>query len=783
MSSNTITQNPIFAPTQVPGCSLWLDGADSSTVIYTGASVTQWNDKSGNSRNATLFNSNSPTYSSNGMNFTGIQALSTSLTASSTTESGFVICKFTNFSANSTLLGSINGQGGRQFRVGSNAIIETIKQDIVGVLYTGATLSSNTTYLLEYVNNGTTLTHYSNASTYASGSSIAYIGGLTTGIGGRLQAGGGLQEPLTGVINEIVVFSIEVSSTQRQLVEGYLAWKWGLTANLPSNHPYKNTPVYSTSVLPASIRPSIPTSLAPSSSPFVFGFSPSQITSLATWLDATDTSTLYSDSNASTLITSNGSSVRYWRDKSTNANNMRVSAAPAAPTFQTGSFNGLPALSFNTAYFNAVTLSKVSAQTNSVFVFYRTLPGNTAPIVYGVSAGNNEIGMYPTYYFVRHANGTDNGVGPTDTNQPTIGEILSSDSSLLYFNNFTNISPVSPVLGTPGNIFYSLYFNVGTYANGVGYNPQFSIGEVIIYNKFLSTTERQQVEGYMAWKWGLAGSLPSNHPYKNSPPGLPIAVPQRLTMNNRSFLPTSITGCGLWLDAADPATFILSGSSVTQWNDKSGNNRNLTQSTLANAPNYSTVNSMRMVEFTRANNTYLINGAISQTYNNFTLYLVVRRKTSPADVERIFVAIPAAYATDWNTTTGFAFSSPIELAANGSGTTYSDGTNLNTTIYSIVTTSNNANVYKNGNSTVLINKNLAQNGNSVGILLGMGTANGSVYTSGSQFNGYIGEVIIFYSSLNTAQQQQLDGYLAWKWGLQGSLPSNHPYKNFPPPPS
>jgi hypothetical protein len=29
---------------------------------------------------------------------------------------------------------------------------------------------------------------------------------------------------------------------RRQTVEGYLAWKWGLVANLPAAHPFKNRP-------------------------------------------------------------------------------------------------------------------------------------------------------------------------------------------------------------------------------------------------------------------------------------------------------------------------------------------------------------------------------------------------------------------------------------------------------------------------------------------------------------------------------------------------------------
>ena len=39
------------------------------------------------------------------------------------------------------------------------------------------------------------------------------------------------------------VFTTSVLSTEdRQKLEGYLAWKWGLEANLPAGHPYESTP-------------------------------------------------------------------------------------------------------------------------------------------------------------------------------------------------------------------------------------------------------------------------------------------------------------------------------------------------------------------------------------------------------------------------------------------------------------------------------------------------------------------------------------------------------------
>ena len=48
-------------------------------------------------------------------------------------------------------------------------------------------------------------------------------------------------QPWDGPIAEIVVTNTVLSTENRQKLEGYLAHKWGLTANLASSHPYKST--------------------------------------------------------------------------------------------------------------------------------------------------------------------------------------------------------------------------------------------------------------------------------------------------------------------------------------------------------------------------------------------------------------------------------------------------------------------------------------------------------------------------------------------------------------
>lgn len=59
--------------------------------------------------------------------------------------------------------------------------------------------------------------------------------------------------------------------------------------------------------------------------------------------------------------------------------------------------------------------------------------------------------------------------------------------------------------------------NMGGWIGDTARTINGGIGSVAIYNSVLSTTDRQKLEGYFAWKWWGSGSvLPSNHPYKNT---------------------------------------------------------------------------------------------------------------------------------------------------------------------------------------------------------------------------------------------------------------------------
>jgi hypothetical protein len=82
-------------------------------------------------------------------------------------------------------------------------------------------------------------------------------------------------------------------------------------------------------------------------------------------------------------------------------------------------------------------------------------------------------------------------------------EIVKNGTSLVGDSSGHTVS-------TSGNIF------IGSNAGDSHQNT--SIGEIIIINGTVSSEDRQKLEGYLAHKWALAGSLPVDHPYKSAAP-------------------------------------------------------------------------------------------------------------------------------------------------------------------------------------------------------------------------------------------------------------------------
>jgi hypothetical protein len=83
-----------------------------------------------------------------------------------------------------------------------------------------------------------------------------------------------------------------------------------------------------------------------------------------------------------------------------------------------------------------------------------------------------------------------------------------------------------------------------------------TISEVLVYNVNHTTTQRQEVEGYLAWKWGLQASLPAGHPYLSAAPTSSLGWNPVLNMigatgpTGPSIIPYSAATAGNWATSA-----------------------------------------------------------------------------------------------------------------------------------------------------------------------------------------------------------------------------------------
>ena len=704
-----------FSPMSIPDCALWLDAADVRTVTLSGSTVTALADKSGNGRNGS--GSGSVTYSSNAINNLGALSfpgnvnntwIRGSLTNTGTTVTCFAVATLTTAATDNCRILSLGTIGSVDFNTAASAAAIVRNGGAVG-LYSyrngGGTstlsVSYNTPFLtgclydgvdkILYVNGtGTSRPSAStgsfNISSYQIGTSFAEETSLRWG----------------GLIAEVIIYNSALTDVQRQAVEGYLARKWGATSNLPVTQPFRSLP--------------------PISRPFV----PVDISGCALWLDAADgTSVNVSGSNVTSVLDKSGSNVVLSNSSGfTWPNNTFNGTYPSFFVANGGQgVGGTQRLGVNSA---------LAIPTPFTVAFTAQQVGGNYGYILDSATGSSRPYIYsPTI----NTAGSSGGSNMTNASVAIV-TFAASSGSAVYQNGTTAASGASVTL-TTGGITIGNRFNLAESWPG-------HICEFIIYAGALTTGQRQQVETYMANKWGLRGLTPSGH-YARISPALSTA-----------FLPTQIGGCSLWLDAADNTSITLSGANVTQWNDKSGNGRNAVVSsnafaTLSGTPQgllftnsfyTTTLSADPSVETGFAVYNMTSNGMLVGAYNaGRQIAFQSLTLVGPLKAQVAWGPLATSAGNVRQMVTTFVSSTATSSAVNG-GTAVTGG----------------GLTFTSGNVTTL--------GREVG--------------TSFQYSGLIHEVILFNANLTTSQRRLVEGYLANKWGLTASLPAGNPYKSFKP---
>ncbi|MEY3411865.1 MAG: putative adhesin, partial [Bacteroidota bacterium] len=214
---------------------LWLDAADAATITQSGGLVSQWNDKSGNNRHLGETDNNlKPTYRANvlngkgGIDFNsnkGLFSTSTPTVAYAATIVKAANSTFGNYHAmlesrtNATRIGGLRASGSTIFWY--DVYPTAAWEDGTSMTPSVAFNTINSPHIIEF--------------TTSSGRGNP-MSGVTVGNYDQVNQGG------SGIQYEIIALSSVPSVADREKIEGYLAHKWGLAANLPSGHTYKSSP-------------------------------------------------------------------------------------------------------------------------------------------------------------------------------------------------------------------------------------------------------------------------------------------------------------------------------------------------------------------------------------------------------------------------------------------------------------------------------------------------------------------------------------------------------------
>jgi hypothetical protein len=839
-------------PLSILGCQLWLDGNDpagTGTQPANGATVSTWVDKSGNGRNATVAPDRIPgTYSTSlrAVNFeTSSTGYITTYSASPTNETMFVV--FNNPSPtnyNFILIGGVSGARSLAagYSSGGNGTVGNLNTQVTWLVNTGG-YTSGTTALVTSQFTTSTNSISLNGGTAATGGAPGFTAGRVTYLGVDAT------NPIfyyQGYAMEILFYNSVLNTTQRQTIEEYLTKKWGLSSlypTLPSTHPFY------------SIKPHLRI------------FQPIDVSGCQLWLDGAD---------GSTITFSSGSNVSVWTNKgivSTTATPTRGASANQITYVTVDGYPGVYINNNGSVGYNASTYSQLTIQSNfqntadySIFavVNLSNVAAGELQTIYGNARGASgetrtpNFGAGATLEF--NFDGTNRIISSSFIGSGRLQTaLISSSSALTAYTNAT-------AYASNTNGFTRVSTDVGPLpiiggAFGSGNDARFATGyfhEILIYNSVLTTSQRQQIEGYLAHKWGLTGSLPSTHSFSKFPPSSvpsPPAAIATVTLTSLStsggtinwtstnatgyrwyvgtgsgsgqvatgtitngltltatvtyafvidttyyawvvpynldglgpttislpasissgFSPTSISGCQLWLDGNDPAgtgTQPVNGATVSTWVDKSGNGRNATVAPSRVVGTYSTT--FKAVNFATSSTGYITTYSAAPT--NETMF-VVFNNPSPSGNNNIIIggvsgarSLGAGFSPNGNGTVGNLNTQVAWLARTGSGSYIPGNTMIVTSKF---TTSTNTLSLNGGVNTA--------SGGAPGFTAGRVTYLGVDATNPIYYYvGYAMEILFYNSVLTTLETQKVEGYLAWKWGLTGSLPSGHPYKTVQP---
>lgn len=234
------------------------------------------------------------------------------------------------------------------------------------------------------------------------------------------------------------------------------------------------------------------------------------------WLDASDASVITIDGNVS-----------QWLDKSGNGRHCGTTSAGSRPSILSASLNGLNVINFSSG--KRLTFDENMMSRKGLDVFIVSYPTAITPDS-RIGYGNMVIGDSPDTgsqcivigfrigKFATYAEGVSTkyesralNINPLNT-----WSICEGYSNNTQTGSRINAGNLSTAQGTRINLSIRALAVYGYATSYLG-----RLAEIIVFDGILALDQRNDLEGYLAWKWGLQALLPSNHKWKTLAPTVP----------------------------------------------------------------------------------------------------------------------------------------------------------------------------------------------------------------------------------------------------------------------
>jgi len=737
-----------FDPRSIPGCVLWLDGSDSSTITLSSTSVSQWSDKSGYGLNAVASGISSATLpiqgTMNGLNTvrfsaSGYTALKTPLILPLTNSFGggasyFVVGQATSSSASGGGRILVSDSQVRQFSVSTTPPAYLQAYSGANPVSLTASIQASVPFVASIIEGNGTMTSYVNGIANATTSATTALTSASFYIGSATTVGNNFD----GDIGEILIFQNTLTSVQQQQIEAYLFWKWGVT----------------TTAYPLALTPYV-------------------------WYDASISGNFTTSTGSGAgldLVTAGGGGGSGYSGNGGNGGLTGGTGATgnSVPTTANGggggsSSGGTAGVDPTTAYNGYVgtlgtggaggTSSSGSISGGGGGGGYWGGGGGSARGSYGGNGGGGSSLTTSSGFSLTSCTSGGGGAGGTYYQYGTNGSVSISYSggSASYSSPGVSASFTVPSGITSLNVTLN---GAGGGGGGYGYG---GAGAQVIGTLAVSPGQVYNII--------VGGGGSANNPNSGTTAASGGGAP---------------AGVGIYAGGGGGRSAIVSTVSYTvyNWTDKTGNSRNATQTTLGSVPTWtsSVQNGLGGILFSGAQ---CYNLPTLTSFNPISIF-VVAKATSFSSGATI-LSLTASTGIYFRSTNGASNPTYTSYGVDYGGSSYryvpnSAVTDTNTHLWGFVLPASGLGTFTFDG--VVGNAASGFTTSQIGTTYSTGSIGAYGQTaSSSPFTGYIFEVIIFNYALSTAQRQSIEGYLNKKWAIyttKNSIISTNPYYSIKP---